>query len=284
MGNKREFELLLAELKAGVEIANKQLMDLPEGKLSQVKRDGKTTYFQVIPQKAGCQIADGRKKSNRDKRVSINKRQDIIEGLARKAYLEVEIEILDHDIKFMENLTDMYIDTHADDILNRLPDKLKQLPEKYFFYGSQNPYEQSSNLMVERMRKWAEEPFEQSTYKPELKDKTTARGIKVRTKSEVIISEKLDVFLLPHRYEQMIYIENYAFSPDFTILTKKGIYYWEHAGKVNDSRYLKHHKWKMGMYERAGIVPWKNLIVTYDDENGGIDTRIIEAEIRNKLL
>ena len=40
----------------------------------------------------------------------------------------------------------------------------------------------------------------------------------------------------------------------------------------------------MNMYERAGIVPWKNLIVTYDDEYGGIDTRIIEAEIRNKLL
>ena len=98
------------------------------------------------------------------------------------------------------------------------------------------------------------------------------------------MSEKLDTFKLPHRYEQMIYIENYAFSPDFTILTPKGIYYWEHAGKVNDPRYLRHHKWKMEMYEKAGIVPWKNLIVTYDDENGGIDTRIIEAEIRNKLL
>lgn len=38
------------------------------------------------------------------------------------------------------------------------------------------------------------------------------------------------------------------------------------------------------MYERAGIVPWKNLIVTYDDETGNLDLRMIEAEIRNRLL
>ncbi|MCQ4635662.1 hypothetical protein NE619_02885 [Anaerovorax odorimutans] len=47
---------------------------------------------------------------------------------------------------------------------------------------------------------------------------------------------------------------------------------------------MKRHKWKLAMYEKAGIVPWKNLIVTYDDENGNLDARIIEAEIINKLL
>lgn len=48
--------------------------------------------------------------------------------------------------------------------------------------------------------------------------------------------------------------------------------------------YMKHHKWKMEMYESVDIVPWKNLIVTYDNENGTIDLGIIESEIRNKLL
>jgi len=38
------------------------------------------------------------------------------------------------------------------------------------------------------------------------------------------------------------------------------------------------------MYERMGIVPWKNLIVTYDTEDGGLSSAVIEAEIRNKLL
>ena len=82
----------------------------------------------------------------------------------------------------------------------------------------------------------------------------------------------------------MLYIENRRFSPDFTIFHRGELFYWEHCGLVGNPRYMKHHKWKLDMYERAGIVPWKNLIVTYDDETGNLDSRMIEAEIRNRLL
>ena len=37
-------------------------------------------------------------------------------------------------------------------------------------------------------------------------------------------------------------------------------------------------------YENSGIVPWENLIVTYDTEDGGIDARIIEGMIIGWLL
>lgn len=263
--DKEDLEILLAELEERYKKANIELAACPPGRLIQGIRDGKRVYFQAVPADTG-----------RDKRIAINKRPDIIKKLARKKYLETEIEILAKDISAINLSINKYIDPTADNVLSRLPDRYKKLPEKYFF--------SNEVAWAEDVQKWLAEPFEQSTYELHLKNKTTSRGIKVRTKSEVIISEKLEIFMLPHRYEQMLYIENYSFSPDFTILTKKGLYYWEHAGKVHDPRYLKKHKWKLGMYERAGIVPWKNLIVTYDDEDGGIDTRIIEAEIRNKLL
>ena len=47
---------------------------------------------------------------------------------------------------------------------------------------------------------------------------------------------------------------------------------------------MKKHKWKLEIYESVGIVPWKNLIVTYDNERGTIDIPVLESEIRNKLL
>lgn len=53
---------------------------------------------------------------------------------------------------------------------------------------------------------------------------------------------------------------------------------------TSNEKYMKHHKWKMDMYETSVIVPWKNLIITYDDEDGIIDTSIIESEIKNKLI
>ena len=31
-------------------------------------------------------------------------------------------------------------------------------------------------------------------------------------------------------------------------------------------------------------MPWRNLIVTYDEYDGGINLAVIESEIRNKLL
>ncbi len=44
------------------------------------------------------------------------------------------------------------------------------------------------------------------------------------------------------------------------------------------------YKWKMDLYESAGIVPWKNLIVTYEDENGFINLAVMEAQLKAMLL
>lgn len=52
----------------------------------------------------------------------------------------------------------------------------------------------------------------------------------------------------------------------------------------DNKEYMEHHKWKMKVYETAGIVPWDNLIVTYGDVHGNVDVRIIESELRSKLL
>ena len=65
---------------------------------------------------------------------------------------------------------------------------------------------------------------------------------------------------------------------------KNDRFYWEHCGLTSNSQYMSHHKWKLDIYEEMGIVPWKNLIVTYDDENGNLNIPLIESEIINKVL
>lgn len=57
-------------------------------------------------------------------------------------------------------------------------------------------------------------------------------------------------------------------EPDGSLLS------WEHCGLVGDPSYMFKHKRKLEQYEEYGIVPWRNLIVTYDDEKGNIDGRI----------
>ncbi len=59
--------------------------------------------------------------------------------------------------------------------------------------------------------------------------------------------------------------------------------YWEHCGLPGNQEYMKRHKRKLESYEEVGIVPWENLIVTYDDENGILNLAIVESEIANKI-
>ena len=40
----------------------------------------------------------------------------------------------------------------------------------------------------------------------------------------------------------------------------------------------------MGVYERNGIVPWRNLILTYDMEDGAINTGLIDSIVRFQVL
>ncbi len=260
-------EQLLSDLQIRQQLVNKHLMQSPVGYLMQTHRNQKQVYFQVINEGAGR------------KRISINKRPELVDALARKKYLEIELGILNANIKELNTLLENYVDITPNEVLDRLPKRYQNLPEDHFLGAYDDP-----TGMKQEFKDWANQPYEQSTYRVWEKTHTTARGLKVRSKSEVIISEKLDGYLLPFRYEQMIYFQQYSFSPDFIILTTKGLRYWEHCGKVNDPGYMQHHKWKLRIYEKMGIVPWENLIVTYDDVHGGIDSRIIEAEIVNKLL
>ena len=110
------------------------------------------------------------------------------------------------------------------------------------------------------------------------------KWLRVRSKSELIIAEKLDALEIPYRYDALIYYKNLVFSPDFTIYLNGILKYWEHCGMMSDPKYREYNTWKLGIYDEMGIVPWDNLIITYDAVDGAVNSAAIDAEIRNRLL
>lgn len=137
----------------------------------------------------------------------------------------------------------------------------------------------------ELQREWASRPYQQNMKNLKAKNMVTSRGLPVRSKSEVSIAEMLYHYDIPFRYDEVIVIGNRTVSPDFTFLSiLTGKVCWEHAGMIDNRSYIEHHRYKRGLYESAGLVPWCNYIETYDDRDGSIDMRLVEAEIRNKLL
>ena len=91
-------------------------------------------------------------------------------------------------------------------------------------------------------------------------------GNYVRSKSEVFIDMVLSQHGIPFRYECELEIGKLKFYPDFTIMNPMTgeILYWEHFGKMDDEEYAKNAFSKMKKYYEVGIVPGRNLIITFE--------------------
>ena len=119
----------------------------------------------------------------------------------------------------------------------------------------------------------------------------TERGELVRSKSELVIADKLYAAGIDYVYEQQLVLsDGRTRYPDFTIEDDaSGItYYWEHLGLLGDPAY--HTRWmrKRNEYLEDGIVPHEPdadadrvLIETSDDASGGLDAQHIADLIRS---
>lgn len=110
----------------------------------------------------------------------------------------------------------------------------------------------------------------------------TARGELVRSKSEVVIANALYYLGLDYEYESELILEGRVKYPDFKVIDydTDDVWYWEHCGMMTDKQYKKRWEDKKQFYAKNGIVEGKNLIVTYDDENGGIDSSEVDRIIK----
>ena len=117
----------------------------------------------------------------------------------------------------------------------------------------------------------------------ELKKHVTPMGVLVRSKSEALIAGILELYGLEYQYEKRMTLGGRSFYPDFTLanVLSGELIYWEHFGLTHDSEYRKVMAEKLAVYEEHGILPWKNLIITFDSEDGYIDMQKIHRILCN---
>ena len=221
-------------------------------------------------------------------RKSIGENTDTIKALARKEFLKRAIEAIDKDLKLLEKANSDFEDIDIDKLQARMSNAYKSLPREYFYdtelstsgiYSSER-YKEA----IERHREWANSWYEKSSFRPEGLRFPTSAGFSVRSKSEQHIVEQLVNYGIPFRYEQVIHINDLLYSADFTFRDKNmKKFYWEHAGMMDDPIYVESYYKKRNSFESIGIVPWKNLIITYD-KDGVISIPAIKAVIENEVL
>lgn len=114
----------------------------------------------------------------------------------------------------------------------------------------------------------------------------TAKGERVRSKSEVIIADSLNRVGVPYRYECPLYVEGWGtVHPDFTVLNvkeRKEIY-WEHLGMMDDMEYVEKLIEKLNIYALNNILPGINLILTYETGKAPLNQKIVQLMIEKYL-
>lgn len=198
----------------------------------------------------------------------------LMTGIQRRRYLEKTLENLEINKRNLEILIKSYEEVTPAAVCRQLPKVYARIPENLLSlcFHSADCSDQD----------WIDANCCQNPYHPENLIQQTTFGLVVRTKSEMMIAEMLHSAGLVFRYEPALTLvkdgSQFTRYPDFEIrLPKETSVFWEHAGMVSDPDYSARLKSKLDLYAANGIYPWKNLILTADDENGSLDLEKIDA-------
>jgi len=139
----------------------------------------------------------------------------------------------------------------------------------------------NTNLFLPEVR--ADKDFK-SIYPSHLIHRTQT-GVKVRSKSEVIVANALTDADLSYEYELPLEskTDKHDFRlPDFTVYCMGKKFYWEHLGMLAIEKYRQAWEMKQKWYEKNGYAD--QLLTSEDDYLGGIDSSEIKKLIQTKIL
>jgi hypothetical protein len=261
---KGELERIERELIERKNDLIQELRHLPDGEFLSIEPDGYRRYYQRLP-------AKGNRKKER--RLGVKKKPEMLNGLVRKEYVTDALKRIDQDIRAVELACKNYKPIDEDTIMKEFFDEYPEL-KRGIFPRSFDPEE------------WVKRYSRIDNYHPEQLIHTAADGTRSRSKNEMYIASRLDHHGIIYRWDCPTGIPGLYRNPDFTIWRRRDwkIIYWEHCGMMDIPSYRRNNEIKLRDYDKVGIVPWDNLIVTYDTIKGGLRGDLIEAMIKCWLL
>ncbi len=134
---------------------------------------------------------------------------------------------------------------------------------------------------------WKREIYEPMGFNESASEFFSNNGIRVRSKSELIIANMLEQKGIPYRYEYPLTLKGKGtVRPDFTCLNIRTgkEYIWEHFGMMDNTSYANKNIVKIESYEQSGYFLGKNMIMTFETSQHAISSNIIKAMIEEYLV
>lgn len=227
-------------------------------------------------------------------RKGIGKKPALITALAHKTYLleykrrlEINIRALERALAASESL-----DPAA--LLKEMPRNYSLLDRASVLHGiaasdlkwpvpvREDIYPAAvSTRTDEDPAAWAAAPYKENTMNLDQKKHMTSRGVLCRSKSELALLEIYDELGIFYHYDEVLSFDGRYLSPDIIGCRSDGsLIFHEHLG-LHEEAYLSRCREKEAVYARFGIIPGRNLIRTYDDEEGRLNLRLAREIIRD---
>lgn len=253
-----------------------RLEHCPEGSLLYQKKRGCIQFLHAF-NKDGKRIRQG-----------INTDPQMIRDLAKKEFDSRAYELLSHDIAVIKEALNKMISFDPDQILKSMTKAYALLPEEYFFDRDKlviaAGLDGETLARIKRHEEWWRMPYKEYWGYPENKVKTTSRGQKVRSLSELLIAEALYKYSIPFHYEQELKIDGKMYAPDFTFEGwDRNLFYLDYFGMMSNPKYAKKNILKLDDYYDIGLIPGDNLITVFDSK-GIVNMEMIEAIIKNEII
>ena len=190
----------------------------------------------------------------------------LISDLVQKDYLKRVLKQIKCERSAIEKMQKLYPETIAEDVFDTLSDARKQYAR---------PINVCDDAYAE---KWMAMPYKRKPFKKDAPEFYTLKGERVRSKSEVIIADRLRAQGIPYRYECPLKVGNRIIHPDFTILrmSDRKILYHEHCGKMNDPQYTEDLIIRAKDYNRTGIILGDKLFFTFESETTPLDMTMLD--------
>lgn len=253
-----------SEAKITNEFVSGKLASMPTGILATKKNHGKIRYYQ----RAGKSDTTGKYLSQKEEKA--------IRELEEKAYYSdlqkataKQIEVFSKIEKLLGSIEEPMA-TYL-----KIPKARKHLIKPLIL-----DYSKSA------IRDWDDFPDTVNAQDKKFMFKTKGGEI-VRSKSELIIADRLKAAGIPYHYEYPVNVaKRWVYYPDFTALNVRTgeIYYWEHFGLMDNPSYCEKALAKIENYAAGGITQGNNLIVSMESEKHQLNTQYIDRMISLYLL
>ena len=262
-------QIRLEELKALVNNLKNEATVFPSGRLRIAQRNNHPEFYLVL------------KHSNEQGRYIHKENHNLAVQLAQKDYNYRILKLINKEIAYLQNYMKQ---TDNGKAIQNLFEKLSPVRQHLI-----KPVTLSDNLFLQE---WLSITWQGLPFPEDAADLFTENKEKVRSKSEVIIANKLFNNDIPYRYECPLTLYSkgnksnpVTIYPDFTCLnvhTHKE-FYWEHFGLLDNPEYAQKTARKLRLYAENNYFPGRNLIITMETQTEQLSTRQVEQLIEEFL-